>query len=81
MPVRHLDPRRYSPVLAVGDANADWFGNNAAFACPVCSKVFVVSKFISDGVRQCPGCGKSRGVVTASPKDTGAKAYIEWDFD
>jgi hypothetical protein len=36
MPVRRLDRSRYNegqPVAA--DADADWFGNNAAFTCPV----------------------------------------------
>ena len=36
MPVRNLDPLRL-------EHNEDWEGNNAAFTCPLCQKVFIVS--------------------------------------
>ena len=80
---RYLDPKRYSagkPIAA--DADADWEGYNAAFTCPVCSKVFLVSSFNNAGVlgRHCPGCGKSTGYVTGSAAKDG-EARIEWQLD
>jgi DNA-directed RNA polymerase subunit RPC12/RpoP len=79
MPVRHLDPEKFRE-RGNADSNADWWGNNAAFACPICSKVFVTSsfpeKYKKEG-RQCPACGQSRAFVTG---DTyGGEARIEWD--
>jgi len=76
------DPSRYNadkPVAA--DADADWNGNNAAFTCPVCSKVFLVTSFNSLGETglQCPGCGKSTAYVTGSAAKDG-KAWIEWSY-
>src|ERR1017187_764990 len=56
---------------------ADWLGNNAAFECPVCGKVYLVSGFINP-VRTCPGCGQSHGHVTGS-RQGGGKAYVVWD--
>ncbi len=44
-------------------SNEDWAGNNIALECPVCGKVFIVSKPLH-GERHCPACGKSRGMVT-----------------
>jgi hypothetical protein len=82
MPVRRLDPDKYNagkPVAA--DADADWNGNNAAFTCPVCSKVFVVSAFINTVGLRCPACGKSTAYVTGSPADKGTEARIEWKFE
>jgi hypothetical protein len=81
MSVRHLDPKRYNaggPVAA--DADADWFGNNAAFSCPVCSKVFLVSGFIQPTGRNCPGCGHSTGHCTGTAEKDG-QAWIEWKLD
>jgi hypothetical protein len=83
MLVRHLDPEKYragKPVAA--DADADWNGNNAAFTCPVCSKVFIVTAFNDLGRigLQCPGCGKSTAYVTGSAAK-GGEARIEWNFD
>ena len=83
MPVRYLDPERYKagkPVAA--DADADWNGNNAAFTCPVCSKVFIVSAFNNLGLLglQCPGCGKSTAYITGSAAECG-EAKIEWNLD
>lgn len=82
MPVRFLDPQKYRESLA-GDANADWHGNNAAFSCPMCSKVFVVSGFLAEGAngRGCPGCGKSIGFVSGSFREEGSQARIEWELD
>jgi hypothetical protein len=83
MPARHLDPNRYNvgrPIAA--DADADWNGNNAAFTCPVCSKVFIVTSFNELGRigLKCPGCGKSTAYCTGSAAK-GGEARIEWNFD
>ena len=37
----------------------DWYGNNVSIQCPVCGKVYIASKFLNEGFRQCPSCGKS----------------------
>jgi hypothetical protein len=69
MPVRHLDPNRYNTVVVgAADADADWKGNNAAFTCPVCSKVFLVTSFnnLGENGLNCPGCGKSTAYCTGS---------------
>src|SRR5688572_20377438 len=55
----------------------DWLGNNAAFECPVCGQVFIVSSFLKHE-RCCPRCGQSRGRVTGS-FDKGGKAILSWD--
>jgi len=59
--------------------NEDWEGNNVAFTCPLCNKVFIVSgaPIIHNGVRKCPGCGKSTGHVEGGRKSRG-RAWIEW---
>jgi hypothetical protein len=57
----------------------DWEGNNAAFRCPICHKVFIVSEMIHKGSRECPGlCGKSTAYVKGGSK-SGGSAYIEWN--
>ena len=55
--------------------NLAWEGNNAAFACPVCGHVFIVSGHVHpvrpkkpgvlEGIRHCPNpnCGKSIAYV------------------
>jgi len=72
MPMRELDPNNL-------EHNEDWEGNNAAFTCPCCGKVFVVSNspFIHSGTRSCPNCGKSTGYCTGGRKG-GGTARIEW---
>ena len=67
---RDLDPTNLS------DAE-DWEGNNIAFACPVCAKVFIVSGHMHRGRRSCPNCGKSTGVVTGG-RESGGTASISW---
>jgi predicted RNA-binding Zn-ribbon protein involved in translation (DUF1610 family) len=69
------------PKLAAGENRenlglyVDWRGNNIAFNCPVCGKVFIVSWFLDrEKGGKCPKCRKSRGIVT---KD-GKTASIEW---
>jgi len=54
----------------------DWLGNFAAFTCPLCQKVFVVSGLYGD--RSCPKCGKSRASVQGG-KESGGHAWMEWE--
>jgi len=56
----------------------DWIGNNAAFTCPKCGKVFVVSGHINKNGRDCPKCRKVKGFVVGGQKN-GGQAWIEWD--
>jgi rubrerythrin len=60
------------------DHNEDWDGNNAAFTCPLCEKVFLVSGYMHEGERQCPNCNKSTGRVEGGKK-TGGTASIRWE--
>jgi predicted RNA-binding Zn-ribbon protein involved in translation (DUF1610 family) len=53
----------------------DWKGNNIAFNCPVCGKVYIVSGLLDQNGRECPNCGKSRGFVDKH----GEIASVEWD--
>jgi len=62
----------------------DWEGNNVAFKCPLCQKVFIVSDTRmhtgpqgEKGYRECPSCGKSIGRVKGGKKSDGT-ASIEW---
>ena len=71
MAVKLLDPNTV-------EHDADWDGNNAAFTCPVCGKVFIVSSPLHEGSRDCPSCGKSTGNVNGGKK-SGGSAYIRWD--
>lgn len=63
--------------------NEDWEGNNAAFSCPVCGKVFIVSDTRMHqingerGQRKCPKCGESTAYVKGGRK-SGGIASIEW---
>jgi hypothetical protein len=75
-----MPKKPYSP----SDPEMDYVGNNAAFTCPHCRKVFIVSAAVHptpggtqghDGQRRCP-CGKSTGNV-AGGKNTGGQAWIE----
>ena len=59
--------------------DADWYGTDAAFTCPICKKVFIVSSFLKGGKRECPVCKeKSRAFCTA-PADNGGVAYLEYE--
>jgi hypothetical protein len=69
MKTKELDLQNLGP-------KEDWEGNNIALECPVCGKVFIVSKQLH-GERHCPACGKSRGMVTGG-KESGGKASIIW---
>ncbi|HME32464.1 MAG TPA: hypothetical protein VKG65_06920 [Terriglobales bacterium] len=53
----------------------DFRGNNIAFNCPVCGKVFIVSGLSDKKGRECPNCGKSKGFVD----EHGESARIECD--
>lgn len=53
----------------------DWQGNNIAIQCPACSKVYIVSGLIHHGERDCPKCGKSKGVVNGG-RESGGTASI-----
>jgi predicted RNA-binding Zn-ribbon protein involved in translation (DUF1610 family) len=73
MPTRALDPKK------LGD-DEDWEGNNAAFRCPVCGKVFLVSgSRVHRGERPCPKCGKSTGrISTKGGRLSSGTASLEW---
>jgi len=64
------------------DKHNEWVGNNAAFTCPVCNNVFLVSGYLNPQGRKCPSCDKSFGRVQGRDKK-GRKAHaeIEWSED
>lgn len=70
MPERKLEP------ASLGNSE-DWEGNNAAFSCPVCSKVYIVSGRIHRGRRVCPSCGQSEAYIDGGKKSGGATG-IRW---
>ena len=59
--------------------DADWEGNDAAFCCPVCGKVFIVSSLLHPDGRECPACRKSVGRVKGGRESQG-EATLEWDI-
>ena len=63
--------------ISIQEQKYDYVGNNAAFTCPICKKVFIVSELIHKGERKCPGCGKSIGYVKGGQK-SGGTAYLEF---
>jgi hypothetical protein len=71
MKIKELDPQNLG-------AKEDWAGNNIALECPICGKVYIVSKQLHVE-RRCPGCGRSRGMVTGG-KESRGKASIIWDY-
>ncbi len=77
MPIKNLNPTGL-------EQDEDWEGNNAAFTCPVCQKVFIVSDTRMHigpqkerGYRECPSCAKSLARVNGGRKSRGT-ASIEW---
>jgi len=65
----------YPEAIAMDE---DVLGNNAAFTCPKCGKVFLVAAFPpekKDIGRPCPRCGGPRGFPPADSQ----RAYIEWN--
>jgi hypothetical protein len=61
------------------EVDAYWHGNNAAFTCPCCNRVFLVSAHMNQRGLQCPppGCGKSHGYVHGG-RDSDGFAVITW---
>ena len=57
--------------------DSDFVGNNAAFTCPICTKVFIVSGFLHEGQRKCPVCKKAIGYVRGSSNN--GEAFLEYD--
>lgn len=55
----------------------DWVGNNAAFTCPHCGKVFLVSRVIHRSGRQCPSCKGSQGICSGGAR-SGGQAKLIW---
>jgi len=58
-----------------------WLGNNAAFVCPVCGQIYIVSDFpprAGGGVQKC-SCGKSEAHCTGKKDENGTEAWIEWN--
>jgi len=70
MPNKKLDPEKM-------DLEADWEGNNAAFKCPCCGNIFIVSGFHHKNGRKCPNCNKSTAHCIGGKK-SGGTASIEW---
>jgi predicted RNA-binding Zn-ribbon protein involved in translation (DUF1610 family) len=72
MPTKVLDPNNLG-------MDEDWEGNNAAFRCPHCGKVYIVSGTIHRrGGRRCPSCGKSTGYCDIKGRKSGGSASFEW---
>ena len=69
MPRHELDAEK----LGLGE---DWVGNSAAFTCPECRKVFLVSGLIHGGGRACPACGRATAHIEGGAK-SGGSAWIE----
>jgi transcription elongation factor Elf1 len=57
--------------------NMDWIGNNAAFTCPKCGKVFIVSAHMNKGGRDCPSCSESVGYVEGGAGSGGSAWIVE----
>lgn len=77
MPIKKLNPMNI-------DIDEDWEGNNAAFKCPQCGNIYIVSCTRmhvgpdgEKGYRKCPNCGKSIARVSGGKK-SGGEASIEW---
>ena len=72
MPTKVLDPNNLG-------MDEDWEGNNAAFRCPHCGKVFIVSGTrVHHGVRKCPNCEKSTARCDINGRKSGGSASLEW---
>jgi hypothetical protein len=72
--------RRELAATGEDSLDVDWFGNNAAFTCPLCHKVFIVSGMFHKEGRECPNCKRSRGFVRGGRVKEGV-AFIEWDVN
>ncbi len=73
MPKRDFNPNDLSH-------DEDWQGNNAAFKCPHCGKVYLVSgSRLHGGERKCPSCGQSTARISRKGgRPSGSAASIEW---
>ena len=70
----------------------DWVGGNAAFKCPMCGFVFLVSGLVHGinlplqkgespiGERHCPKCAKSVAHIEGG-QESGGEAWIEWPVE
>jgi hypothetical protein len=56
MPVRAIDRNSIKQ-------DEDWEGNNAAFTCLLCKKVFLVSGLLHEGRRACPNPNAANQLV------------------
>ncbi len=45
-------------------ASAELHGNNAAFTCPECAEVFIVSQILDRKGRNCPKCGMTTASIS-----------------
>jgi len=70
MAVRSIDPLHIAH-------DEDWEGDNAAFSCPICGKVFIVIAHAHGGKRDCPECAQSTGNVSGL-SSSDRSAWIEW---
>lgn len=72
MPTKQLDPNNLGH-------DEDWEGNNPAFTCPHCGKVFIVSgSGVHHGERKCPECGRSKARCDITGRKSGGHASLEW---
>ena len=62
--------------IDVMSADEDWVGNNAAFKCDACQRVYVVSGFLHPKGRPCPFCAGTIGFVEGG-RDSFGRAWIE----
>ena len=68
MPTRQLDKSDLAD-------SEDWYGNNVAFTCPSCGKVFLVSGLgHGESGRSCPKC---KGAIGHCDRK-GERAWLEW---
>jgi peptide subunit release factor 1 (eRF1) len=65
-------------LVEVLGQDEDWVRNNAAFTCPECGKVFLVSGQIHRNGRDCPACGRSHAEVSSrGGAKSGGTAWID----
>ena len=83
-----------NPECLDANSDVDWLGNNAAFKCPACGNVFIVTNWHNAdpprqskaGFRKCPRCEMSVAHVTGSRRaaheeNTPGEAWIEWPVE
>ena len=84
--VEHLNPDAES---LRDRPDADWIGNNAAFVCPVCKHVYIVTGAgegrggremdlqPNPNMRVCPKCGKSTAYIPPGGRKNALKGKAE----